>query len=61
MTMGEPSENLQYFLKLRNQRRQKKMSLFKEKKESKSCYFQISFLLNFLFVLNNLKSYGSVI
>jgi hypothetical protein len=32
MTIGEPSENLQYFLKLQKQRSKKRMSLFKEEK-----------------------------
>jgi hypothetical protein len=33
MTIGEPSENLQYFLELQKQTSKKKMSLFKEKKK----------------------------
>jgi len=33
----------------------------REEKKLKPPYFQISFLLHFFFVLNNLKSYESVI
>jgi hypothetical protein len=61
MATCEPSENLQYFLKLQKQRSKKRMSLFKEKKTFRSPYFQISYLPHFLFVLNNLKSYGRII
>jgi hypothetical protein len=59
MTMGEPSEDLQYFSKLqKQQRRKKRMGLFKEKiKHLDPLYFQISYLSLFFFVLNNLKSY----
>jgi hypothetical protein len=31
MTMGEPSENLQYFLKLQKQRSKKRINMFKKK------------------------------
>jgi hypothetical protein len=52
MTMGEPSEDLQYFSKLqKQQRRKKRMGLFKEKiKHLDPPYFQISYFpLFFLF------------
>jgi len=55
MTMGEPSENLQYFLKLQKQR---KMSLFKEKKNPLLPNFISS---SFLVCFKQLKSYGNVI
>jgi len=61
MTTCEPSENLQYFLKLQKERSKKRMSLFKEKQTFRPFYFQISYFLHFLFVLNNLKSYGNTI
>jgi hypothetical protein len=62
MTTSEPNENLQYFLELQKQRSKKRMSLFKEKKIIfRPPYFQISYLLHFLFALNNLKSYGNAI
>jgi hypothetical protein len=62
MTTSEPSENLQHFLELQKQTSKKKMNLFKEKKKTfRPPCFQISYLPHFLFVLNNLKSYGSFI
>jgi hypothetical protein len=59
--MGEPSENLQYFLELQKQRSKKRMSLFKEKKKIRPLYFQISYFLQFLFILNNLQNSRSAI
>jgi hypothetical protein len=48
-------------LKTSKQRSKKRMNLFKEKKTFRPIYFQISYLPHFLFVLNNLKSYGNTI
>ncbi len=60
MTMGELSENLQYFLELQKQRSKKRMSLFNEYIYIfRPPYFQMSYLPHFLFVLNNLKNYGN--
>jgi len=53
MTMGELSENLQYFLKLQKQRN--------KQKTFRPFTFKFHFFLILLFFLNNLKSYGSVI
>jgi len=63
------NETKLYFLELQKQRNKKRMRLLQEKdevvhKENKTFrppYFQISYILHFLFVLNNLKSYGNII
>jgi len=59
MTMGELSENLQYFLKLQKQR-----SKQIEKKNILdpllSNFIFCSFFAHFFKILNNLKSYGSI-
>jgi hypothetical protein len=64
MIMGEPNEDLQYFLKLQKQRsndkKEKEDDLVQGKKKTlRPLYFQISYLPHFLLVLNNLKSYES--
>jgi hypothetical protein len=45
----------------KNKEARREWACSKRKKTFRSPYFQISYLLHFLFVLNNLKSYGSVI
>jgi hypothetical protein len=56
MTMGEPSENLQYFLELQKQRSKKKMSLFKGKKMFRPPLLSNFISSSFLFILKFLKA-----
>jgi hypothetical protein len=55
MTTCEPSENLQYFLKLQKQRSKKRMSLFKEKQTFRPFYFQIFISSSFLVCFEQFK------
>jgi hypothetical protein len=55
MTMGEPSENLQYFLKLQKQRSKKRMSLFKEKNKIKTPLLSKFISSSFLVCVKQLK------
>jgi hypothetical protein len=64
MIMGEPNEDLQYFLELQKQRSNNKKEeegelVQAKQKTLKPLYFQISYVPHFLLVLNNLKSYKS--
>ncbi len=65
MTMGEPNENLQYLLDSKNKeatiKKEKQDEFVRGKKIFRPFFFQISYFLHFLLVLNNLKSYESAI
>jgi hypothetical protein len=62
MTIGDQVKIYNTFLEFQKQRSKKRMSFFKERKKTfRPPYFQISYLPHFLFVLNNLKSFGNII